>query len=102
MSWELVSNQHSMLGVSFFDQSADDVAYDLIGCGLNWRLSNMSESRIITETESYVGPEDLASVIQALSSVSKNPTNGLSVMLGMTGAPAGRLADRMTSSSPYS
>jgi DNA-3-methyladenine glycosylase len=62
MSQELVSNRHSVkvLGASFFDRSADHVAYDLIGCRLNWRLSNRSGSRIITETEAYVGAEDLA------------------------------------------
>jgi DNA-3-methyladenine glycosylase len=63
MSQELVSNRHSVkvLGTSFFDRSADHVAYDLIGYRLNWSLSNRSESRSITETEAYVGPQDFAS-----------------------------------------
>jgi len=63
MSQELVSNQYSVkvLGTSFFDRSADHVAYDLIGYRLNWSLSNRSESRSITETEAYVGPQDFAS-----------------------------------------
>ena len=50
-----------VLDSSFFDRSAEDVAYDLIGCHLHWRLSDQSESPIITETEAYVGPKDLAS-----------------------------------------
>jgi DNA-3-methyladenine glycosylase len=50
-----------VLEESFFDRSAEDVAHDLIGCRLHWRLSHQSESLIITETEAYIGPHDLAS-----------------------------------------
>jgi DNA-3-methyladenine glycosylase len=50
-----------VLDVTFFDRPAEDVSYDLIGCRLHWRPSDQSKSRIITETEAYLGPEDLAS-----------------------------------------
>jgi DNA-3-methyladenine glycosylase len=49
------------LSASFFDRSAEEVAHDLIGCRLNWRSDGKSDSRIIIETEAYVGPDDLAS-----------------------------------------
>jgi DNA-3-methyladenine glycosylase len=45
----------------FFDRSTEDVAHDLIGCRLHWGDGDQSHSRIITETQAYVGPEDLAS-----------------------------------------
>jgi DNA-3-methyladenine glycosylase len=63
VSQELVSNQHSVkvLDEPFFDRSAEDVAHHLIGCSLNWRSGGNFESRTITETEAYIGPEDLAS-----------------------------------------
>jgi DNA-3-methyladenine glycosylase len=50
-----------VLDSSFFDGPAERVAHDLIGCRLNWRSGDKPESRIITETEAYIGPEDLAS-----------------------------------------
>jgi DNA-3-methyladenine glycosylase len=50
-----------MLDATFFDRSAVKVAHDLIGCRLNWRRVDKPESRIITETEGYIGPDDLAS-----------------------------------------
>jgi DNA-3-methyladenine glycosylase len=50
-----------VLGSTFFDRSAEEVAHDLIGCRLNWRGGDRSDSRIITETEAYIGPDDLAS-----------------------------------------
>jgi DNA-3-methyladenine glycosylase len=50
-----------VLGSTFFDRSAEEVAHDLIGCRLNWRSGNRSDSRIITEIEAYTGPDDLAS-----------------------------------------
>ena len=50
-----------VLGSTFFDRSAEEFAHDLIGCRLNWRSGDKSDSRIITETEAYVGPNDLAS-----------------------------------------
>ena len=46
---------------TFFDRAADKVAYDLIGNVLNWRVGDQTYSRIITESEAYIGPEDLAS-----------------------------------------
>ena len=45
----------------FFDRSAEAVAHDLIGCRLCWRKGDQTLSRIITETECYTGPDDLAS-----------------------------------------
>ena len=45
----------------FFDRPADRVAHDLIGCRLNWTRGDNSHSRMITETEAYIGPHDLAS-----------------------------------------
>jgi DNA-3-methyladenine glycosylase len=50
-----------VLDSTFFDRPAENVAFDLIGCRLNWRRGNKPESRIITETEAYIGPDDLAS-----------------------------------------
>jgi DNA-3-methyladenine glycosylase len=50
-----------LLESNFFDRSAEEVAHDLIGCRLNWRSGDKSDSRIITETEAYTGPDDLAS-----------------------------------------
>jgi len=39
----------------FFDRPAEKVAHGLIGHRLNWRRGNKPESRIITETEAYIG-----------------------------------------------
>jgi DNA-3-methyladenine glycosylase len=50
-----------VLDSTFFDRSAEDVAHDLIGCRLCWRKGDQTLSRTITETEAYIGPEDLAS-----------------------------------------
>lgn len=50
-----------VLDPRFFDRSAEEVAHDLIGSRLNWRSGDKSDSRIITETEAYIGPDDLAS-----------------------------------------
>ena len=50
-----------VLDSKFFDRRAEKVAHDLIGCRLNWRSGDKSDSRIITETEAYTGPDDLAS-----------------------------------------
>jgi DNA-3-methyladenine glycosylase len=50
-----------VLGSTFFVRSAEDVAQDLIGCRLSWRHGHQVHSRIITETEAYTGPDDLAS-----------------------------------------
>jgi DNA-3-methyladenine glycosylase len=57
-------NQHlayssgEVLGAAFFDRPADAVAHDLIGCRFHF---GQAGCRIVTETEAYVGPEDLAS-----------------------------------------
>jgi DNA-3-methyladenine glycosylase len=50
-----------MLDTSFFDRPALEVAKDLIGCRLQWKDGDQSHTRIITETEAYIGPNDLAS-----------------------------------------
>jgi DNA-3-methyladenine glycosylase len=50
-----------LLDSTFFDRPAEKVAHDLIGCRLNWRCGPRSDSRIVTETEAYTGPDDLAS-----------------------------------------
>ena len=42
----------------FLCREADTVAFDLIGYHLNWRYCGKSESRIITETEAYIGAHD--------------------------------------------
>jgi DNA-3-methyladenine glycosylase len=49
------------LAGTFFDRPAEKVAHDLVGCRLYWNNREQSDSRIITETEAYVGPDDLAS-----------------------------------------
>jgi DNA-3-methyladenine glycosylase len=50
-----------VLAATFFDRPAEKVAYDLMGCGLHWINGDRSHSRIVTETEAYTGPDDLAS-----------------------------------------
>ena len=50
-----------VLDSTFFDRSAEAVAHDLIGCRLCWRKGDQTISRIITETECYTRPDDLAS-----------------------------------------
>jgi DNA-3-methyladenine glycosylase len=50
-----------VLDSTFFERSAESVGHDLIGCHLCWRLGDQTQSRIITETEAYIGPDDLAS-----------------------------------------
>jgi DNA-3-methyladenine glycosylase len=50
-----------VLGPTFFDRPADKVAFDLIGCRLNWSHGDNSGSRMVTETEAYLGAHDLAS-----------------------------------------
>lgn len=51
----------TILNPVFFDRTADRVAHDLIGCRINWKHGDKSDSRIITETEAYIGSHDLAS-----------------------------------------
>jgi DNA-3-methyladenine glycosylase len=50
-----------VLDSRFFERSAEHVAHDLIGCHLCWRHGDQVQSRVITETEAYTGPDDLAS-----------------------------------------
>jgi DNA-3-methyladenine glycosylase len=51
----------NVLGPAFFNRSAETVALDLIGCALCWRQDAALSSALITETEAYIGPQDLAS-----------------------------------------
>jgi DNA-3-methyladenine glycosylase len=69
-----------ILTPTFFDRPADTVAHDLIGCRLHWHDGDRSRSRLITETEAYIGSEDLA------SHASKGRTKRTEIMFG----PAGR------------
>jgi DNA-3-methyladenine glycosylase len=55
------ADNNKILTASFFDRPAENVAHDLIGCHLHWRNGEQSDSRIITEVEAYIGPQDLAS-----------------------------------------
>jgi len=50
-----------ILAAAFFDRPAVKVAYDLVGRRLHWKNGQQSGSRIITEVEAYIGPQDLAS-----------------------------------------
>jgi DNA-3-methyladenine glycosylase len=49
----------TILTAAFFDRTALKVARDLIGCRLD--VLGQIQPRVITETEAYVGPQDLAS-----------------------------------------
>jgi len=55
------ADEDRILAATFFDRPAEKVAHDLIGCRLHWKNGQQSGSHIITETEAYVGPDDLAS-----------------------------------------
>ena len=55
------ADDDKVLAATFFDRPAEKVAYNLIGCRLHWKSREQSDSRIITETEAYIGPDDLAS-----------------------------------------
>ena len=49
------------LDSSFFNRPAEEVARDLVGCQLVRRRGGRLTSYTISETEAYVGPQDLAS-----------------------------------------
>ena len=67
------------LGVRFFEQSAMDVAKQLLGVIMNRRLGGQILRARIIETEAYLGPKDLA------SHSSKGRTARTEVMFGPPG-----------------
>jgi len=67
------------LGVRFFEQSAMDVAKQLLGVIMNRRLGGQILRARIIETEAYLGPKDLA------SHSSKGRTPRTEVMFGPPG-----------------
>ena len=50
----------AVLEPAFFDRPADQVARDLLGKALLRRIGRNHQTFIITETEAYLGPHDLA------------------------------------------
>ena len=50
----------AVLEPAFFDRPADQVARDLLGKALLRRIGRNHQAFIITETEAYLGPHDLA------------------------------------------
>ena len=68
---------NTILTAAFFDRTALKVARDLIGCRLH--VGDQIQSRIITETEAYIGPQDLA------SHASKGRTKRTEAMFGPPG-----------------
>jgi DNA-3-methyladenine glycosylase len=50
-----------LLESAFFDRPADDVARGLLGKALVRRIGRERQTFLITETEAYLGPHDLAS-----------------------------------------
>ena len=75
----LTSQNTRVLAATFFDRPAEKVAHDLIGCRLHWKDGDQSHSRIVTETEAYTGPDDLA------SHASKGRTKRNEAMFGQPG-----------------
>jgi len=49
-----------ILPSAFFDRPADEVARDLLGKALVRRLGRTEHALLVTETEAYLGPHDLA------------------------------------------
>lgn len=76
------TDEHSLkvLEATFFDRPALKVARDLIGCCLHSKLGNQTQLHIITETEAYIGPQDLA------SHASKGRTKRTEAMFGLPGS----------------
>lgn len=56
-----MSGASPALTPEFFNRPADKVARDLLGKALRRRQGRSLTTHIITETEAYIGPEDLAS-----------------------------------------
>jgi len=56
-----VSGSSPTLTPEFFNRPADKVARDLLGKALLRRQGRSVTTHIITETEAYIGPQDLAS-----------------------------------------
>ena len=56
-----MSGASPALPPEFFDRPADKVARDLLGKALLRRQGRSVTTHIITETEAYIGPQDLAS-----------------------------------------
>jgi DNA-3-methyladenine glycosylase len=77
----MLDPSNSPLGSSFFEREAEDVARDLIGCHLIRRRGRSIFKHMITETEAYLGPHDLA------CHASRGRTNRTEPMFG----PPGRL-----------
>ena len=67
------------LGASFFQQSAIDVATQLLGCVMVRRVGDVRRRARLVETEAYLGPKDLA------SHASKGRTRRTDVMFGPPG-----------------
>ncbi len=68
-----------IIPASFFDRPTLEVAHDLIGCYLVRRTEIRIERHMITETEAYDGPKDLA------SHASKGRTPRTEIMFGHPG-----------------
>ena len=73
------SDSDRILTAAFFDRAALKVASDLIGCRLHWSDGDQTQSHIITETEAYIGAQDLA------SHASKGRTKRTEAMFGPPG-----------------
>jgi DNA-3-methyladenine glycosylase len=72
------ADRDRILTAAFFDRTALKVARDLIGCRLH--VGDQVQSCAITETEAYIGPQDLA------SHASKGRTKRTEAMFGPPGS----------------
>lgn len=72
------ANGDRILAATFFDRTALKVARDLIGCRLH--VDDQIQTHVITETEAYIGPQDLA------SHASKGRTKRTEAMFGPPGS----------------